>query len=758
MIPKEGMDIPVKFEVVKIRKRFDTNGYTIFEAKFTDYPSTFLPTSEIVLAGNFPSIFEEDEFEGVGSWKNHNIYGYGFNLEWAKRLVPQTEKGIQEFLKRCVKGIGNKTAEKIVQHFGLQTISQIEADWKNLLKVPGMGEKRAKKIHEKMASHKKYEDVAMYVLSNGGGYKTALRIYEALGDSAIIRIKENPYSLCSIPKISFPQADKFAKNERIPFHHIERVKQGILYFLENDLKSKGNLYVTKRNLSQEINSFLLHVGAFKDETNHEFISYGKVNEALDMLIEEEKVVIEEDEEGVECIYTKSYHVIENQIVKHLKKLVEESKTPIATTQQIEEFITEYETTHKFPLAEKQKEAVFMALQNGMSILTGGPGTGKTQTINTIIQCIRTIKPTATIHLCAPTGKASKRMTELTGMEAMTIHRTIGLNGFQKENKTTLVQGDFVIIDESSMIDAFVFYKLLEAIDEDVRILFVGDYEQLPSVGAGLILRDLINSKKIPTTVLTEIFRQARESQIVMNSHKIIKGIKTTDKDGLTFDTNKNDFYFIQTQNKLDVQSRIIEMVDRFVQVQGYKLRDIQVLSPMRKGDLGVWRLNRLMQQKFNPPSATKKEWKVNELNFFREGDKVIQTVNNYDLEVFNGEVGYIHSISRNKEGDTIVEVEFDDKTVAYDELSIEEVELAFVITIHKSQGSEFPVVIMPIHSSQEGMLNKNLIYTAWTRAKETVVSIGSKDALDKAIDKTDNTIRFSKIKEKIAKQILPIAS
>jgi exodeoxyribonuclease V alpha subunit len=749
----EEKSIPVKFEVVKIRHRNDVNGFTIFQAKFTEYPSSFLPTSEIVIMGNFPSIFEEDEFEGIGYWKKHPIYGYGFVLEWAKRIVPQTKKGIQEFLKRCVKGIGNKTAQKIVDYFGLSTISEIEKDWRNLLKVPGLGEKRAKRIYEKLSTHKKYEEVAMYVLSNGCGYRTAIRIYEALGESAIIRIKENPYCLCSIPKIGFPEADKFARNERIPFSHIERVKNGILYFLEVNTKNRGDLYVTKRYLKERIQKFLVDYGAYKNENEIEFIPFNKIEEALNSLKEDDKIVIEIDEDGTECIYLKSYHVIENQIIRHLKRLIEEPKPPIATRKQIEEFIAQYESTHGFRLAQKQKEAVFMALQNGLSILTGGPGTGKTQTINAIIQCIKFVNPTAVIHLCAPTGKASKRMTELTGMEAKTIHRTIGLNGFEKENETKILDGDFLIVDESSMIDAFVFYKLLDSINENMRILFVGDYEQLPSVGPGLILRDLINSNKIPTTVLTEIFRQKRESQIVMNSHKIIKGIKTTDKNGLQFDINKRDFYFIERKDKIKAQQTIIECIERFIHNQGYKLQDIQVLSPMRKGDLGVWQLNRLIQQRFNPPSPNKREIKLDEISVLREGDRVIQTVNNYELGVFNGEVGYVKEIGWNEDGEQIVKVDFEDKTIDYDELSVDELELAYVITIHKSQGSEFPVVIMPIHSSQAIMLNRNLIYTAWTRAKKTVVCVGSKEALDKAVDKTDNTVRNSKIKDKIIQKI-----
>lgn len=749
-------EISVRFEVKKIRFRNEKNRYTVIEAKFTKYDSKQpAPTVETIISGYFPSVFVEDEFEGVGVWKNHPIYGYTFVLKNAKRIVPQTEKGIKEFLKRCAKGIGSKTAGLIVETFGMNTIRMIEADWRNLLKVPGIGEKRAKKIYENLITHKRFEEIALYALSQGASYNTAIRIYEHLGESAILRIKENPYILCTIPKIGFEEADKFGKGEHVAFHDMERVKYGILEFLDRNTKSKGNLYLEKAILVQYFNQFLITIGAYKEVKKSEYVTEERLNEALKQLLREEKIVIDRDIHGTDCIYLKSYHVIENQIVRYLKKLIEEPKPPIASTQQIEDFIKQYEEEHSFCLAQKQKDAVFMSLQNGMSILTGGPGTGKTQTINVIIKCIQAVKPNAVIHLCAPTGKASKRMTELTGMDAMTIHRTIGLNGFEADNQIHCIQGDFVIIDEASMIDAFVFYKLLEAIDENVRILFVGDYEQLPSVGPGLILRDLINSRKIPTTVLTEIFRQAQESQIVMNSHKIIQGIKTTDENGLTFDESKGDFYFIENKDRKKTQQYILASVRQFIQKYNYTLQDIQILSPMRKGDLGVWELNRLMQQKFNPPASDKKEYKVDEINLFREGDKVIQTVNNYDLEVFNGEVGYIKSIGYDKDGEPFVEVDYDDKVVVYDELSVEEMELAYVITIHKSQGSEFPIVIMPIHPSQEHMLNRNLIYTGWTRAKKVVVCVGTKESLDKAIERTDNTVRNSKIKDKIIRKIQP---
>jgi len=749
--------IPVKFEVKRIRHHNEDNRFTVAKVQFTDYRAEYLPTSEHIIVGHFVSIFEDDEFEAVGYWTNHDIYGYRFQLEWSSRIVPQTKKGVEEFLKRFVKGIGKTTAQRIVDHFGESTLSKIEEDWKNLLEIKGMGKKRALHIHEKVIKNKRFEEVAMFVLNHGGGYRTALHVYDAFGESSISKVRENPYLLCTVKKIAFPTADKFAKNLNTPHNSIERIKEGILYFLEFNSRARGDLYVSANEIKSSLDYFLKRVGSYKSE--EELLKMEEIESALKELKQEEKIVIEINEKEEQCVYLNNFHFIENRLVHLLKQLLEEPKTTLLTTSQIDTFIERYQRTKGFQFADKQKKAIYMALQNGISILTGGPGTGKTQTINSIIECVKSVKTDPEIHLSAPTGKASKRMTELTGMDAQTIHRLIGLNGFEDQNDILHIEGDLLVIDEFSMVDAYVCYKLLSSIQGDTRILFVGDYEQLPSVGAGLILRDLINSGKIPTTKLTEIFRQAQDSQIVMNSHKLINGITTKDENGIKFDQSKGDFYFISKHDRMKAQQAVIDSVKRFLEPKyGYKLDDIQILAPMRKGDLGVWMLNKLMQENFNPRSLAKREYRASETFLLREGDKVMQTANNYDLEVFNGEIGKVSSIYEDDEGDMCVEVTYEeDKVVVYEEMMVEELTHAFCTTIHKSQGSEYPIVIMPIHPSQEQMLNKNLVYTAWTRAKKIVVCIGNINALDKAVKKGDQTVRNSLIQEKIRKEIQPVA-
>lgn len=751
MCPVEQQIIKVRFEVKKVRYRNKNDGFTIIEAIFKEYASCILPTSEITIVGNFYSIFPEDEFEGEGYWNNHNVYGYNFVLKWNKSIIPQSQKGMEEFLKRYIKGLGGKGANRIVDCFREETLSIIENDWERLTEIPRVGIKLAQKIHEKLVHHKRYEEIALFVLGNGSNYKTALRIYEALGDTAIVQIRQNPYCLCKIHKIGFEIADKFAYSLGFLKNDILRIKEAINHWLELDVKKNGNLFLYKDDMIDKFLKLNGKFGAFYNQEDNNDITVDMTKQALQDLIKDEKIVVVKHPKEKDLIYLSRYYFMENKIVELLKKLINESKEPLCTKTDVQHFLDKhYGDKSSIKLATKQKEAVFMALFNGVSILTGGPGTGKTHIINTIIQCIKNFKPDATIHLCAPTGKASKRMTELTGMEAKTIHRLIGLNGFNENNEINEIEGDYLIVDETSMIDAYVTGKLLSAVSEDMRILFVGDYEQLPSVGAGLILRDLINSGKIPVTKLDKIFRQAKESQIVMNSHKIIRGIKTFDKDGLTFDISKGDFYFIENNDRIKIQDNIIKSVKRFLEIKEYTLNDIQILTPVKKGDLGTNQLNFIMQQNFNPTSIAKNEIKLSETSFFREGDRVIQTVNNYDLKVYNGEVGIINKIYYDENENVQVEVDYGDKIITHDELSLEDLMLAYAITIHKSQGSEFPIVIMPIHNSQEKMLNRNLVYTAWTRAKQIVVNIGQKQTLDKAIDKNDNTTRCSKIKEKIA--------
>lgn len=746
---RTDVEFEVKFEVKNINFRNDEDRFKILTAKILDhtYPGTLL-SSEMAIQGIIPSAMPGDTFKGIGVFAIHQVHGPSIKLKgYPVATLPQVKKGIAEFIKKRVRGLGVKTSQKIVETLGLDAISMIEKDYKCLLNVQGISEKRAKIIHEKIGEHRKFEDVAMFVQANGMEYPIAMKIYDEFKNDSIIKLKENPYSIAVIPKLDFTHADRFAYNLGFQYDNYERIKSAVVYYVNYQMKNYGDLCVFKEELVKRFNEFLLKFGAYPEEESTE-IDISIINNAIKELIECNFIVTEQNSMGATCIYRKDYNVIENQIISNIKKLLSDQKQPFCIKEQIDNFLVSYETNN-LKLADQQRNAVYMAIQNGISILTGGPGTGKTQTTNTIVKCIYNIKPHATIMLLAPTGKASRRMTELTSMEASTIHRGIGLNGFSDGGELAEINCDYVFIDESSMVDAYVFNALISNIGENTRIIFVGDHEQLPSVGPGLILRDLINSNRIPVTKLDKIFRQAENSQIIMNAHAIIKG----NKSALKFDNTKKDFYFLRTTEKLRVKEKILKSIENMINNQGYKLSDICILSPMRKGEIGVNELNRVIQMKFNP-SSDKPEYYIDTLSCFRVGDRVMQTQNNYDIRVMNGDVGEISSIYTNS-GEYIIEVQYPDKEtpVQYTEKIVDELELAFAMTIHKSQGSEFPVVIMPVHREFNRMLSKNLIYTGVTRAKSVVVMIGTEESLHYAMERKDGIKRNSRIKEKIQNEI-----
>lgn len=738
----------IEFEIKKIIYRSEEDNLsTICKVKLLnhDYEGKGVNTipEMCILQGEFQSLYVGDTFEAKVSWTKNFVYGYQLIVkENLKIKIPDLAKGLALFIQKRVKGLGINRANRIVDELGLDCISLILNDWTKLLSVEGIKEKMAKRIYDTLTTEKKFENVSIFINSMGLRQDVAIKLYEEFKDETIIKINENPYIMCGLRGLTFQQADIIAFKLGFDSLFFERIKNGIFHYLNFNMKNKGNIYILKDTLIEEIEHFLASIGSF-DEVG---IPDDLINKCLEELVKGFKIVIEKNGEGKECIYRKDYNVIENTIVELLDKIMTESKEPFCLDFQIKEFLDDYESKF-FKLAKKQKEAVYMGLKNGLSIITGGPGTGKTQTINTIIKCIEHINPNATIKLSAPTGKASKRMTELTNKEATTIHRLINLNSFNEYAELEEIYADFIIVDEASMIDAYVFCSLLKCISSNTRIIFVGDYQQLPSVAPGLILRDLITSNKIPVTILDEIFRQAQDSQIVMNAYKIING-----ENDLSFDLEKKDFYFIERHDPLSIKETIMKSINNLQENRGFKLNDIAVLSPTRKELIGTKELNRAIQRKYNAPT-NKPDLEIDNSNLFRVSDTVMQVTNNYDKEVFNGEVGTITSIYAGRNGIEIT-VDYGDRDVVYEEKEFkEEVILSYSTTIHKSQGSEFPIVIIPVHESQKSMLNRNLLYTAVTRAKQVVVMIGSKSALAYGIDKQDNIERLSGIKEKIIKTL-----
>ena len=742
--------VELTFEVKKIMFRDTDKRYTILNGIIYDYKSEFALNKEMTIKGYIPSVFKGDIFEGVGMFKLDEKRGHYIELLDIPNIkIPENKKALGEFISRRVRGLSIKKGIEIANELGLDALSIIKRDYTMLLKIDGIKEKKAKLIYDQLIKHESFERLALFIQGIGLNTSLAVKIYDKYEEDSLSIIRNNPYCICFDYEIPFLSADKIAKSLNFDKRNNKRLECAITNFVNYRSMNKGDLCTSLNTIIEDLNVFLDKNGVFKENDYSE----DEIVETV-LSLEQTRTIILENDKNCTYVYKASNNYIENRIANYLENILTEAIMPFCLKDNIDDFIKYYESKY-LKLDDKQKDAVYMALLNRISILTGGPGTGKTQTTNTIVQCIKYIRPSARIRLLAPTGKASNRITELTNMGASTIHRGLKLTPFNSHKELKEITDDFVIVDESSMIDAYIFEKLLSVIGENTRIVFVGDVEQLPSVGAGLILRDLIDSKVIPTTKLTKIFRQAENSIIVKNAHKITEGLTTKDKNGVDItNSKKSNFIFWKTYKMEVIKEKILKSVDRLINAYNMSFNDICVLSCTRKGDLGTEELNRILQKKYNPPSPTKAEYEIDALNFFRVGDRVMHNKNNYDLEAFNGDVGIITSIYvvvKNGIEEYRMEIDYPQNTIVYREKDFDELELAYAMTIHKSQGSEFKGVIMPIHSSQQAMLFRNILYTGITRAKEICIIIGEEQTFNNAILNTDNNKRMSRLKEKIKK-------
>lgn len=734
--------IEIDFEVRKIIYRDKGTGYSILSVKILKHPKEELvPTAEPIVTGYFNAVHKKDEFNASGKWIDTGKNGYTFNVRASTLTFPETEKGMIELIVRFAKGVGKTTATRIVKKFKEDTFNVIVNESEKLSQVERISKKQIESISNSIGKCKDYEDVVLFLSPLGLSHLDIFGIYDELGYSTISLVSDNPYVLCKFKKVKFKTIDLLAKKLNFSPNNAERIKAGILLFIENQMSGRGDMFVYADDVFKKLPKFLKAYGGYKEQGS---ITSDEIKLGLKSLELTKKITVETTKTGEKALYLRYYNHIENEIVNSLSNIISTSSFDTFYDNAINDFINRYEESTKLKFAEKQKEAVHMAMNNRISILSGGPGTGKSQTINTIINCFKSIKPLGTVELAAPTGRAAKRMSELTGMKAQTIHRLIGLNPSDEIIELKEVEADFLIIDEASMIDAYVFYNLLSVISEKTKILIVGDYQQLPSVGPGLVLRDLIDSNVIETVILNKVFRQKNGSQIIDNAHKVING----DTD-LNLDKNKGDFYFIEEDSVNKTSDLIIRSIKRLLET-GFKMDDIQVLSFMNIGDLGTVELNRRIQDVFNPRTKSKEEIEIGSQRYFRVGDRVMQTNNNYDLDVFNGDIGKVTDIIRTSNGVKII-VDFKDREVEYGEENISELLLAYATTVHKSQGSEIDVVIMPFNQSLSILNNRNIIYTGLTRAKKRVICIGDKSEFKRGVANTDNTIRNSQIKDKILK-------
>ncbi len=729
----------------------------VFKSSDTGYTVIKFRENNIIhtAVGVLPHVKEGQNLKITGSWVNHSQFGKQFKVEECEEILPTSKDGIEKYLSSgIIQGIGPVTAKKIVNKFGEDTLNILDNNIERLKEIEGIGKKKLETIIESYREQRELKNITIFLQTHGLSVNQCLKIYKKYGASSVDTVKNNPYILCDeISGIGFKTSDKIARSLGIEIDSPFRIQSGIRYVI-NEFCANGHTFMPKDELIKEASNVLTVSGDIIEENIK--------NAALDRKIKLERV---NDKEGV---FTISNYYCELGITNRILTLAISNFQDISVD--VDHLILQFEKKNNITFAESQKDAIISAFQNGIEIITGGPGTGKT----TIIKCIIEIFETCGLKvlLGAPTGRAAKRMSESTGKEATTIHRMLDMGVFEKEESVFVtnaeehsLEADVVIIDEASMIDITLMNALLKSIKVGTRLIIVGDVDQLPSVGAGNVLNDFIESGFTKVVRLKEIFRQGKESMIVVNAHKINKGEMPK------LNEKGTDFFFIRNDIQEGILNTIIDLINtRLPKFNSNwdKLKSIQVLVPMKKGVLGVTNLNERIQNVLNPKAPYKKEKEFRSM-VFREGDKVMQINNNYSLKwtriagkgeheglgVFNGDMGFIESIDL--EGKKLSIIFDDERRVIYDFMYLDELDLAYAITIHKSQGSEFPVVIIPAYMGAPLLMNRNLLYTGITRAKEMVVVVGIPKALKYMVDNTRSMERYSslnwRIKEVISNEV-----
>lgn len=695
----------------------------------------FKETTNVQLfTGKFMSVHPNDKYMVHACEIESVLYGHEYKIVSHHRLEPGTIQEIRSYLIN-IQRIGPVSANKIIDKYGLDTISEIRANDKALDGF-GLTETARKNIRQDIMNTVCFEKILDFLLLHDLDCRYAIAIFKRYGETSLAKMKDNPYSLYLDNILDFTTADKLNSALGYAYNTAYRVETSVLACLRNDSESCGNIYMAESEMPEKLKTFLK-----KRKTGYgkaPAFSAAEIDIAITKLKANRYLSSENDR-----LYLTQNKNNEETVVQGIKKLMTGIKHTSYPLPDIVNFISDYEKTTGFHLADKQKDAVITALKQPVSILTGGPGTGKTQTLSAVIKAIRTLSPKSSIQIAAPTGKAALRVSELTGLPASTIHRLLKVGRWSQELGEDELVSDFLIIDEFSMVDCELCARLLRATRDDTRLVIVGDFEQLPSVGPGLVLRDLIASDKIVTTKLTEIFRQKGQNNIVQNANAIVN-----QKEGqpihLKVDkvSNKN-FYFVQKESAIDIQDTIKASIRKLLK-EGYTQDNIKVLTPLHGTEIGTDVLNSILQAEFNP---TGEVFEYDHGKEFRIGDPVIHIHNDYDIDVFNGETGVVKAFGY--DADKTILVEFPTRVVWYNISQVDELELAYAMTVHKAQGSEFKVVIMPVHEMLLVGLSKNLIYTAFTRAKEKVVIVGSTNALSIGMRQTTDLDRKSYLSEKL---------
>ena len=717
----------------------EENGYSVVKIMPEKrYPRAQARDGTVTVVGSLPQLNEGEEAQFIGEWVNDSRYGRQFRAERAIPIAPTTAKGIINYLSSgIVKGIGPRTAEKIVNHLGEETIAILDSEPERIQNVPGLKPKLAENLVEIWAKNRVMRNNMIYLQGLGISAKIAKRIWDEYGEKTQRVIKNNPYQLAQdVFLIGFRKADEIARQMGLNRDDPHRLRAGLHYAL-NELAGQGHTYAPREQLL-ETAAELLGVDdqsqltvALKGQ-----LSAGKlVEDQLRPATADEPVRIGDllsgDAGAVQAVYLPRFHRAETEVTRLLRNMAGNASkiTRDHRKTQWDRYLSQMSAKNNVTLSPQQQSAVHAALTSKVSVLTGGPGTGKTTTVQMLINAL--LEGDYPFKLASPTGRAAKRLAETTGVDASTIHRMLGYapdGGFEHDESDPLPI-DMLVVDEASMLDLWLFHNLLKALQPTAHLLLVGDVDQLPSVGAGNVLRDVIDSGIASVTRLDQIFRQDDSSHIVSNAHRINQGEQPVS------DNQSNDFYFFNVEDPEAVADNIVEIVkSKLPGRAGFNpVEDIQVIAPMYRGAAGVNNLNERLQSELNG-DARQAQLKVG-ARVFRVGDKVMQTRNNYDKDVFNGDIGFIHSIDHS---DNSLDIDFDGSLVQYDLSETADLMHAYCISTHRSQGSEYPAVVMPILTQHYIMLQRNLLYTAITRAKQMVVLVGTRNALRIAVN--NNTV------------------
>ena len=713
--------------------RNEENGYTVLVVK--------AGKSRVSAVGIMPPIAVGEKLRITGDWTEHPVYGRQIKVQSIEIEKPTTLSGIEKYLSSgMIRGIGPATAKLLIRAFGEETLDVLYSQPEKLLDVPGIGQKRAQMIQESYAEQAQQREAMVFLQSYGVTPALAVKIYKRYGENVRQVITRNPYRLVEdVEGIGFKTADRIAASLGIEQSSEYRLSAGVKYTLSEATAGAGHCYLSRPELALAARRLL---GSDADT----------IDRTIDSLILSHDISAQilpcDSGEEVVALYLPSTYRAESEVARRLREMIDAMPDSMASdlTAQIDEL----ERIEGLAFHSQQRQAIETAVTHGMTVITGGPGTGKT----TIIKCIiKLLSVHGDVALAAPTGRAAKRMSEACGMEAKTLHRLLEYGGEEGDfarSEDNPLEIDTLIIDEMSMVDIFLMRSLLRALVPGTRLIMVGDADQLPSVGAGNVLRDILDSGVIPSVRLTEIFRQDEKSMIVYNAHRINRG------ESPRLNAKGSDFFFERALSPSDAAKRIVALCS--TRLPGFlgldPVRQMQVLSPTKKGECGVWMLNQLLQAEFNPPSPDKHE-RVRGDTTFREGDKVMQTRNNYQLKwkkdgaigiedgqgVFNGDIGFVTFIDPQEH---VMEVQFDDeRTATYEGGDVDDLELAYCISVHKSQGSEFPVVVMPAVGGPPMLLTRNLFYTAVTRARRMVMIVGRENAIEQMIANVNTRRRYS---------------